>query len=337
MRTTFKILFLKENILSEITDNGDFIDFNNADFDALENYILLIDDSYFFYLTPDIPAKNTRKLPVLINNYLMANYPENLIPSHNFIEKKGHVLTYVISEELTDFLKKNRALFENASAIATPLSLVWLRGKKADFFDGKRFYEIDSYLIKYIDFSENPLKVSDIVESITSLPEKSLEFSGVRTETGFLTKFKKSAVIFGIAYIFFVSGMTLHLVSEKNNLHKIESQINTLYKKAGVANKADPYGVLLYRASTNKKKTDFRVLPLFEIVSVSLPNDTIINSFYYKNRILKIEGATSDFLKIDEFKNNLSKSLKGEVIIGNTIKQNDKIKFTITCKIKKID
>ena len=62
MRTTFKILYLKDNILSELDENGDFIPLNVDNAESFDNYLLLLDDSYFFYLTPDIPVKNNRKL-----------------------------------------------------------------------------------------------------------------------------------------------------------------------------------------------------------------------------------------------------------------------------------
>ncbi len=333
MKTTFNVLFLKDNKIFEIHGDGSLIPFDIDSNEISENYLLVLDDSYFFYVTPDIPIKNTRKLPFLIHNYLIANYPEELVKNYHFLERKGNLLTYMLSEELLGFMENNKDLFENASVVTTPVLMQWEQQQTKNFFDGKRFYSFNQNKITYLNNSDNYVSTMDVLLNVNSMPEKSIEFPGIRQERSFLSKFKKSAVVLGIAYIFFVAGLFLHLLSEKNNLNKIDNKISELYKKAGVYGKPDPYGLLLYKANKGKDKNVFRLMPLFEIFSVSIPSDTVINGFYYKNRVIKIEGITSDFLKIDEFKNNLEKSLKGSVFIGNTIKQNNKIKFTITCRI----
>jgi len=115
---TFKIIYLKK---------GKFYLKNNQNLEEIEldilknmEYQLLIDDSYFFYESIDMPATNKKKQLAIIKNFLLVNYPEELITHFNFINIKQLILIYIMTDKLFQLVENNKEFFLNANKISTP-------------------------------------------------------------------------------------------------------------------------------------------------------------------------------------------------------------------------
>jgi len=68
-----------------------------------------------------MPATNKKKQLAIIKNFLLVNYPEELISHFNYINIKEHVIIYIMTEKLFQLIDNNKNIFLNANKISTPL------------------------------------------------------------------------------------------------------------------------------------------------------------------------------------------------------------------------
>jgi hypothetical protein len=106
--------------------------------------------------------------------------------------------------------------------------------------------------------------------------------------------------------IIFVAGNILKTKSLDNKVAYLNSKINEIYKKAGINDKVDPYGKLLFKAQRNLPKSLY-ILDNYYYISQSFANTDTIDTLNFNDNSFKISGKTSDFKSLDVIKNNLSR------------------------------
>ncbi len=335
MKSTFKKFFLKDDKFYLI-NNSSIEEISLSYFNELtEDFLLIIDDSYFYYLSPEIPFKNKRKLNLIIKNYLSTLFPEEFIKNFNSFIIDEKVLVYILNPQLFQIISDYKEIFDRAEFFTTPLLMI--SEKETNFLlkDKNKIIKFNNGEIKYLDNAEEEKEIltwNDIIFSNDLNYIYKIEIPGLKKSFNIFENLKPFLFVALICYILFFAGMFFKMSAKKKDYQFLSNKIKKIYKKYGVANTLDPYGMLLYKASKNRKIKKTNILLLLEKLSIATPENTFINNFYLKRDNFKIDGITDGFEKIDEFKTNLEKLFNKQVIITNTIKEKKWIKFRFVCR-----
>lgn len=324
---TFKIIYLKKgNFYLKNKQNLEEISL-----DYLENmeYQLLIDDSYFFYESIDMPATNKKKQFAIIKNFLLVNYPEELISHFNFINIKQLVLIYIITEKLFQLVENYKEIFSNANKISTPFI------ESLHMFDNFNYkidnmtYQIINNQIQHIAATDDEIKTADdIIEKLDELNEN---LNIIKKDRSFaIAKSMQIPItIILISYIIFIVGDILRVNAIKKYLNKHENLLVEIYRSAGVIDSNDPYGSLISKTRNTTKLNNRLVLLNIEYISKSIDNQTIIDSLNIRKDSVRFDGITKDYSSLESFTTKLKEYTKKNVSILNTKKEEEHISFSL--------
>lgn len=328
-------IFLKDNNLY-------YINFNQKSLDPIQitslthkkRYNLIISDSYFFYISIEIPrkSKNTKNI---IWNYLKAHFPEILVSNFGFIHIKSSVIVFIFNKKLQHFITANSHIFKKAKHISTPFLELCKKKDKFLYKVGQIVYEFNNGKIELCLTPEsNIFDENDIVFNIHQL-ENDIEFSFLEKKVFNKKELIHFACIILLAYSIFIGGNIFRLKSINIIYNKLNNRINQLYQQAGVINSKDPYGLLLYKISKLNNKSDhYKISQILYDFSVACPKNCIITSISYQQNTILCYGHTSQLSGLDILRTKLQKYFSS-VEIENTSKEQKQINFSLKCKLSK--
>lgn len=321
------LLLLKDNKFFKRDNNcWNEIDLTRSAMDHLE---LIIDDSYFFYESLDMPTTNRKKQKAIIKNFLIVNYPEELVKYFNFINKDASVIIYIISEKLIKFIDEHKEIFDKATNITAPFLEILSRFDNFYYTNKNMIYYITQGQINHVEKAEDePIDWNKIVDEFDRINQNLLLYkkNGTSTIYGLI---KIPAIVLCATYLLFVSGEIIKLMSTKSYLKKYEALLTDIYKTADVADSKDPFGMLLYRAGQNKKANKTNILETIQKISKVVDNNTIIDTLNLKGTSIRFDGTTSDYSSLEAFTSGLKKVMGKSVTILNTKKEEEFVSFSL--------
>ncbi|WP_303701826.1 PilN domain-containing protein, partial [Flexistipes sinusarabici] len=178
------------------------------------------------------------------------------------------------------------------------------------------------------DEEDEVLYKEDLIGNIHSLSSKLNIFEN----TGniyYLKQLAPALIVLVISYGLFVTGESFQYMKYSNILNSVRSDLQTIYSNAGVADTADPYGMLLYKAKGSPNEAKTLISNILEKLSQSVPDSTTLISMNYKTGELKINGEAKDLKTLEDIEGNLSSNLDKSAQIINTNKDGEIIKFSI--------
>ena len=324
---TFKIIYLKK---------GKFYLKNNQNLEEIEldilknmEYQLLIDDSYFFYESIDMPATNKKKQLAIIKNFLLVNYPEELITHFNFINIKQLILIYIMTDKLFQLVENNKEFFLKANKISTPFI------ESLHMFDGFNYkinnmiYQIVNNQILHITATDDEIKTAeDIIEKLAELNEN-LNIIKKDTTFAIAKSMQIPIIILLISYLIFIAGDILRVRAIQKYFNKHEILLEEIYRSAGVIDSKDPYGSLISKTRNSANLNNRSVLLYIEYISKSIDNQTIIDSLNIRRDSVRFDGITKDYSSLESFTTKLKEYTKKNVSILNTKKEEEHISFSL--------
>ncbi|MDY6820245.1 MAG: hypothetical protein SVN78_01310 [Deferribacterota bacterium] len=328
MTTSSNRIYLKDNRFYKIIDSKHL---EEIDIEYLKESIfqLIIDDSYFFYDSLELPTTNKRKLRAIIKNYLLTNYPEELIKYFSYININNKTIIYIINNELIELTYKYTELFKLADRISTPLLEALSLYNNFTYKTKNIIYEIENMQIKHLNKdSGNVLTADDIIYNLQNI---NLDIDLLIKKENALLLFKKyriPIVLLTIAYVLFVAGEIIKINTLENRLEKYNNLLIEIYRDAGVLDSSDPLGLLLSKVNSDNNNNKI-ILPTIYKISKAVDNNTTIDSININFDTIRFDGITQDYKSLEEITSNLEKETGKHVTILNTNKEKEYIKFSI--------
>ena len=330
---TISNIFLKDKSLYLINCKKKSLETINIDsLDQNNKYNLIISDKYFFYLSIEVPSKS-KNIRSIIWNYLKAQFPKVLVSNFDFISYKEKVIIFIFNEELKSFIEKNDTIFKRAKSISTPFLELARRKNKFLYKTEEIIYDFNNGTIE-LSFSPNttPITEEDIIFSLDHL-ENDIEFSILKKKLFTKKEIISLASVLIISYSMFVGGNLFRLKATNLIYKKYNNILTQLYKKHGITDSFDPYGELLYKVSKiSKRANNVQVSKILYNISISCPNNCIIDGITYQQNTVICYGHTTKLSTIDKLRSNLLKYFSS-VEVNNTSKQNNKVIFSLKCKL----
>lgn len=331
--TTDTIIYYSDDTFYQLSGDSLF----TVDLDMLKSfnhYNLIIDDSFFFYETLEIEVSNKRKINDIIKNYLLVSYPEEMIQDFRVIHLDKSILVAVPSVQLLQFIKDNADIFRKVKKISTPF--IEIISKKDSFIykDDESDMIIENGIINHVSDGTSDLEVfseKNVLLMLTSIGND-LRLTEKYTGLKWLSVFKVPAIILIITYLLFFAGEVLRIKKVSNENQLATSYLNKQYMKAGVAGKADPYGLLLFKAKGNKSVGKVKLTALIEKLG-NAKGKAHINSFNYKSGFLRFDGSINNFTVLEEFTKSLESEFKTNVVVTDTKKVDNLVKFSIRIEL----
>lgn len=324
---TFNIVYLKDDIFYLKGEDG----LKEINLEDLENYDyqLLLDDNYFFYESIDMPVTSRKKQIAIIRNFLLVNYPEELITHFHYAHIKKMVLIYIVTDKLFQFIEKNKDVFLKANRISTPFI------ESLHLFDsfyyriGNIYYQIINNQIVHTNKTDGEVKSGDnIIENINEL-KGNLNLVKKSGTFAIVKPLKIPVTMVALAYIIFVIGDILRVNAINGYLKKHENVLNEIYRAAGVVDSKDPFGALINKTNSNTNINNRIVLLVFEQISKAADNHTIVDSLNIRRNSIRFDGITKDYSSLENFTAKLKEYTKKSVSILNTKKEEDHISFSL--------
>ncbi|WP_022852201.1 hypothetical protein [Limisalsivibrio acetivorans] len=322
---------LKDNKLLRI--EGGSADFP-ADTDELSSgYTLFVDDSYFFWLSMELPQAGKKKTDAFVRNYLSTFFPENMLTSYGYVQRDGKAYIYVLAPALVDLIETNPQIFRKAGSVTTPMLELIAKNSDFRYHDGNRVYSISDSLItqqpENPDEMDTPLTFEDGIRiEVTAF---NMKLPGVGREKLAIEKYKVPAAVLLIAYVLFATGEYFYAKAAQNDLEAYEKRLNKIYIDTGVATKADPYGSLLFHAKGGGDTSGgIDVLDTLELISDSATKGKVgLESLVIKENSVTCTGKAVDFQSVEGFKTNLETNGGVTASVDDTDKIEDGIKFVV--------
>jgi hypothetical protein len=324
---TSSIIYLKENKFYLKYDSR-LLETSKEEFINNE-YQLLIDDHYFFYESLEIPSTSKKKQLSIIKNFLLVNYPEELITHFNYVNIKDMTVIYIFTKKLLELLEKQRDVFQRAYKISSPFIESLHIYDNFNYKIDNIIYNIANRQITHINESNENVKTSDDVRSLLNDLSENLNIIKKDSTFTIVKSLKIPILLVLISYIIFISGEILRLKAIINYLGKHDALLTDIYKSAGVINSKDPYGSLLAKVKSNANFNNRAILLNIEKISKSTDNQTIIDSINIRKNSMRFDGITKDYSSLENFTANLRKNMNKNVNILNTKKEDDHIIFSL--------
>ncbi|MEC9493389.1 hypothetical protein [Flexistipes sp.] len=326
------ILYVHKNDIY-LLKNNEYEKFDEVQIDNLKNYDVLLDDDYFVFESIDINVSSKKKTKRIIENYLITTYPKDLVATHYYCRMHNFVMIAIPKKTLHNFMQENADFLKNAKNISTPLLETIYSNS------GKYIYKTDGVLYEVTDngiaiipgksYEEDEvLHKENLIGNINNLSSKLNIFEN----TGNIYYLKQLApvlIVLIISYGLFVTGESFQYMKYSSILNSVRSDLQAIYSNAGVADAADPYGMLLYKAKGSPNEAKTLISNLLEKLSQSIPASTTVVSMNYKTGELKINGEAKDLKTLEDIESSLSNNLDKSAQIINTNKDGEIIKFSI--------
>lgn len=300
----------------ELTDSG---------LDELKSgYVLVLSDSVLFYTTMEFPDAPKRKLNLFISNYLQGSFPAQLCERFCYISKGDRVLIGVFSAEFSEHLEQYTKIFEKAAYITSPLAGAYHDTDSFDYEVNGAAIRIEDGLISNVESVQYPLQ-----PSLSPNPDAKLTVPFIKGGTSALDQWKIPAAVLVACYLLFAAGGWFRLQSASGKLHKAEAKLAEIYKKAGVSDSRDPYGMLLAKAGGNEHGERFSTLFVLENLSKAANDNIKADSLEIKGNNVTIQGSSADYSFLEQYKKALSQQTGKDVQLIDTVKKDNAISFTL--------
>ncbi|MDR0453218.1 MAG: hypothetical protein LBH05_00230 [Deferribacteraceae bacterium] len=296
--------------------------------DRDRRFQLVIDDSYFFYVTVGKLNISRRKTRNVIENYLQSAFPMDLFSGFAVEENKGIYTALVFRSDLYNLMSDETVFFRKARKISTPLSEVSARYPTFLFNDGSRVYQKREDALETMSSKpEGTLQADDMWNEL--LPLKcEVQLPGIQKSRDEIKGYQRLIIVIAVCYILFLLSGITGIMSDSRSLKFYENQLQDYYAQADVVNSADPYGTLISRAQRSVL-APFRVMDIIKNIGDVLPKDTMIESVTVNEKMVKLEGFVKDFAGMETLKTTLESKLKKKITIDDSRQTGDQIKFTV--------
>jgi len=342
------IAFLNEDKIEFYDKTGKTIDC--LDLDKCYIYAVLPDE-YFFFFQSEIVSK--RRAYLTIEAYAKSTFPVNngyvgYVPG--FLPLMGYFFF------LDKIPKKFINIIEKADVITTPFAVcLHINSKKSFIYEGKSVCAVyDNSGLKHYTLADECLieervknnkafekikySKQELINSINSLAASNSSHKihlpiSKGSKTGFESWKISRFVLLAIALLVFIIGGVLRYSSYSNELKLINEKTAVLYKKAlGNKHYSDPYGVLLYKASSFSANSG-NVSPLKLIYALSKAKDgsrVKIDYISFDRNGIKIRGKIDNYASLVKYVQSLNDFLAKKFTIQSSSSQNGKLLFTLT-------
>jgi len=286
-------------------------------------YALLISDTELFYTTMEFPEAPKRRVSMFISNYLMGSFPQNMCENFCYIRKDDKILIGIFNSGFTEKLPEIERVFARASLISSPFAKAYIEN---DSFT----YTVSGAGLKVIDgLLENS---DELAAGISADFEPShtakLSLPFIRKGRNEFSEFRIPALILLVCYLFFTSGEYFRMKSSQKKLESYEKALDQVYQKAGVSDSRDPYGKLLSKSKGADGKT-YETLFLLEMISRASNEKITARVLEAKGKSIIIQGTSTDFTDLEEFKRKLSAETGKSVEITDTAKKDNEVTFSL--------
>ncbi len=320
-------VFFDGNVFYEVNGNG----LKEIDFEIknkrTDNFLLIIDDRCFFYELLDVEFSNRKKIHGIAKHYLMVNYPEEFLNDLKVLEYKNKTLVLIPSKKIYDILLGD---LSNVKFFTTPLlELLFQRDEFIYDFNGI-FLTCKDGNFHYTDKVNSESDIFNATTVVKNLDKTKIKIPIKENKSPYeyFKSFLPYFVIFFISVLLFIGGEVFRYKSVSKELAEYKKVLDSMYMKAGVKGKKDPYGFLLYKiksvSNTDKIKISNIVLKLTEAAQ-----NIIIDTLNYRAESLFLKGRVNDFTNLERFKLALEKSFVEKVYVTDTRKKDNEIIFSI--------
>jgi hypothetical protein len=328
LASTDEIYVLKQGALHSINSRlGVPLSFEEIEH-GRARYQLLIDDSYFFYIAIGKLSVSRKKLNTVVANYLQSLFPMDLFAGFALENKNGFYTALIYKQEFADLLREHGQLFRMARKISTAFCELSSRYESFLFTDNSRVYEKDGNKIDLLQATPaGTLRADDIYGDI--LPFKTeISLRGVKA-TDMYRHYKLAGIFAGVCYLLFLASGIMDVQAVKKLDGAYQAQLEEYYAQAGVAESADPYGSL--RAQVEQRPlAPFRVLDILHSLGQAVPESLNIEHFNINERLIRIEGFTTDFAQMEQLIASMEERLQKKVTLEDSRQAEDgQIKFVI--------
>lgn len=368
-----QIVFLYNDYLLVCSWQGEQYVQNKAALDTVgelplrRGYILIIPDE-LIYLVP-IDASNIskgvskNKVKDMVRYHLAYKFPEEEIQGRfgYLLSHEGSpIIACMYNEELKSLYLDNEKLFDSAGIITTPsiIALLFKQEEPSPFSirteKGALLKHDNQFLHIVGDLSDYPypdgLKDIDIKTDYlinTIRDKKDLTQLSLRLSLGDNKKghfgaddlSKRDLLFIALIYIFFIAAMFLKTIPIEKNINNYKNAINEQYKKAGIADKLDPYGQLLFKVNQIKGQSSQgpSVLQTLSAIGdtfgeeLTVETVTITRSEGSQSPLtLKMKGHIGNYQALEKGLIKLSKLISMKLTIDTTDVEDNIVSFTVT-------
>lgn len=289
---------------------------------------LLIDDSAFFYVYVGKIGVNAKKARTVISNYLQSIFPVDMFAGFAVLEDKGTYVALVYRSEFAAFLEEEAHFFRAARKISTVLCEAFVRYDSFFYTDGQRVYEKGEQGLEIVPSApDKALKASDLQDDVIPL-KCDIELPGIKRTADPLSGTRTALIFAAVCYLLFLASQIMGVMAENKSMKSYEAVLNGYYEKAGVADSADPYGLLRSRVSKNGN-IPFRVMDVLNELGKAVDAEIEVDSLTLNERLVRIEGFAKDFAGMEKLKSGMESHLNKAVTVEDSRQSGELVKFII--------
>jgi len=285
-------------------------------------YNLIIDDSSLFYTGMEFPQAPKKRTDMFIRNYLSTQFPAELTAYFAYMKKGDNFLIGIFKPDLLEN-PAVKTVLDKAGKITSPMAI---RYGTADTFVhtyGETTIQSEDGLVTHIE------KQGLNSPRPTQVPSSSaLTVPFVKAPAMAMGEYKYAVIALVLCYALFVTGLWFRYEFYNGKANRAEAMLNRIYQQAGVADDADPFGKLKFKAEKDGGAS-YAVLSVLEKVSKAQSERITAASIDVKNGSVVYEGTTSDYAFIEDFRKQLKKEIGKEINLIDTKKQEGSITFTL--------
>ncbi len=354
------VLCMEEQIFLYRADGGDPEPLSLKALQTLkQGYILVLPDSLITLIGTNIEPVKKRRLREMVRLYIEGLTPEQQLNEDDFCYfSTTPVIACLFTIRFRETYKRLRELFEKASLITTP-SAVALMAQSGTFFlktektclikDEKGFVHIHgdvegydtSSLEKIINLPEEGYHwiVNKVRELYTNSALQKIDIKKAlgHENKGVLASIKKDILIWIVLYLILLSSIFLRVFPVKKETKTYRQEIEKIYRQAGVAEEADPYGMLLFRVKKLKDNMVSGIEPLRIMLAVTeaFSKKATVESISLGREYLRIKGQVDSLEALDSAVNVLKSKLNLEFKTESAKVGKQGVSFSIAGRLKK--
>ncbi len=336
MSTTSRVILIENNKLYHYPNGHkvELTEYNNLS----DKITIIIDDNYFFYFTIDAKPIKTKKMNMIVKNYMRTVF---LSQDTVFTVFSGNdkIVVLTLSEKLVDLIRLNPTLFSKATRITTPLIETMQRDSKEFLYDsGKHSDKVANGIIRVapIPTDKTAINKAGFLDMVAELEQ--YLFMGNINLPGVVRIQKASSHLASIAYgalfiyMVFVGANIINLNAEKKPLIILNEKQQEIFVEANVDGLPNPLDALISASknpSTISKQGIGDPLAILSNLSSKETNTTVV-SLAVTTSFVRVEANTDSLDSIDTYSKEIEKRVGKTVSIVNVgnFKDNN-VKFSI--------
>jgi len=326
--TTKQFIYFEDQKFYALTPAGKHL-LSQEELDGLKSgYVLVISDSELFYTTMEFPDAPKRKLDMFISNYLQGTFPGQLCSRFCYFQKGDKILIGIFSSTFEDIFAEYEQVFTKAAYISSPLTGVYKSNDNFRYVAGMIPVTVEDGIIINSETADEPIS-PDLAPTI----EARLVLPFVKNRSMTMGGYQIPAAVLLACFIIFTIGDYFRLQTYSHKLTQAEKALEKVYKKAGVASKRDPYGQLIALAGGDNSSGNYQTLFVLETISKAHNENITANTIDIKINNVTIQGTSTDYTFLEQFKKSLASNTGKNVQIVDTVQKDGVITFTLRLDI----